>query len=54
MYWNEGLDRINMTLRSRYMAVRNETTISDIEFLSNHAVMSKATDVKVRYNVEGL
>jgi len=36
------------------MAVRNETYYSDIEFLSNHAVMSKATDVKVRYYVEGL
>jgi len=44
MYWNEGLDRINITLRSWYMAVRNDKDYSDIEFPSNHAVMSKATD----------
>jgi len=49
MYWNEGLDRIDMILMNRYMAVRNDKNYSDLEFPSNHAVMSKETDLKVRY-----
>lgn len=49
MYWNEGLDRISMILMNRYMAVRNDINYCEIEFPSNHAVMSKETDLKVRY-----